>query len=551
MEKVNQIYYNRPQLHSLLVNANEEYHVLGRGTGKTTGILARKVRDNVLTMPGSSGICVGESYIQILTRTLPALVTGLRMLGLKPDLHFFVRRKPPQKWKWPSPIEPPLDPSHAVFFFNGTVMHLVSQDRKGTSNGINADWVIGDEAKLLDKQQFDDETLPTLRANRALFGKLHNHLSICFTTSMPTVAEDMWILKKEKEMQPERIELILRLHEEIQELKGNGTNASKLYKLERELTELRKGGVLYQEADSFENVAILGEEYFAKMKRIMPAIIWNTEILNLRPDKIKGAFYPDLDLKRHCYEPRYNYEAVERDYGTLQTTDYEDNTTCKYDGHPYRTDEALRISVDWGGHINCMCVGQLKENTLWFLRNFHVLAPSTLDDLANKFCAYYSTHKRKEAHFSYDHTGNSVTANSQYTFAQQFANILKANGWNVQLVTKGAPPTHAEKHVIWSRVLREGNGEGLRVRFNRRACNFLLVSMLNTPLKQGTKWGIEKDKSSERKKKLPQEEATHYSDAADIMLCSLARDVISQSKGIIIKTSFSQPRDSVGDTSRV
>ena len=53
----------------------------------------------------------------------------------------------------------------------------------------------------------------------------------------------------------------------------------------------------------------------------------------------------------------------------------------------------------------------------------------------------------------------------------------------------------------------------------------LTVSLENAPAKEGNK-GIQKDKSSERSKTIPQEHATHLSDAFDLAIYWRYRDKV-------------------------
>jgi hypothetical protein len=491
-------------------------------------------------MPGSSGISIGETYQQLLTRTLPSRIEGWSKLGLIKDKHYFIGRKPPRAWKWPDPIEAPVSYDHYIAFCNGSGIHLVSQDRKGSSNGINSDWIEGDEAKYLKYQQFLDETLPTMRANRPKFKHLPCHWSITFTTSMPTAADAKWILKKREEMDPEQIKIMLLINAEILLLQGQFEQAKtettrkailrSINKLNEQLHQMRFNCIYYSEASTLDNIAVLGTEYIKRMKRIMPDYIFETEILNKRPDTIEGGFYPMLDLDVHTYTSYNN--------SYLDSLDYDFNKTKIVDS---RMDEdcvksqPLRIAVDWGSKINCMSIGQWFSsiNTFKFLKCMHVLHPELLDHLAKKFLDYYQHHTCKEVHFAYDHTGNTNLANSNRTYAEQFADILKKGGWKVIMRSKNkAAPTHQEKYLLWYKLLQRQDPRMPMVMFNKNNTKELQISMLQAPAIEGPK-GIQKNKSSERNENVPQEQATHYSDTADILVQDLFSFIIRKRSSFV------------------
>jgi hypothetical protein len=522
------IYYNKPQLQEAIIDANELYAIWGRGTGKTAGPLSRRSRRNMVEMPRSTGISIGETHMQMTTRTLPSRIEGWEKLGIIKDRHYFIGRKPPKAWNWPEPFEPPVSYDHFIVFCNGSGIHMVSQDRKGSSNGINCDWIDGDEVKYLNYDQFLDETLPTMRANRTRFSHLPFHHSITFTTSMPTAADAKWILKKREEMDPEQIQLMFMINAKIFELQNQlnkdiSTTQKKaihrqINKYNSELNALRFNSVYYSEASSLDNIAVLGVDYIKKMKRIMPDFIFETEILNKRPDQIEGGFYLNLNLDKHTYTAYNNSYLDSLDYNIekLSVVDSRMDGDC-IGSLP------LRIAVDWGDKINCMSIGQLNQskNEFRFLKCLHVKAPEFLDHLAQKFIDYYVYHKTKEVYFAYDHTGNTGLANSDKTYSDQFAAILRKAGWRVMMVSKGkAAPSHQEKYLLWYKLLKGDISNAPRILFNKNNCKELLISMLQAPAKQGPK-GIIKDKNSEKNDNIPQEEATHYSDTADILISQL------------------------------
>ena len=72
--KIEEIHFNIPQLRSMTVFAPEEWAVLARGTGKTKGIIAPKSERLLHMMPRCTGVIVGATFQQILTRTYHRLL---------------------------------------------------------------------------------------------------------------------------------------------------------------------------------------------------------------------------------------------------------------------------------------------------------------------------------------------------------------------------------------------------------------------------------------------------------------------------------------------
>jgi hypothetical protein len=156
----------------------------------------------------------------------------------------------------------------------------------------------------------------------------------------------------------------------------------------------------------------------------------------------------------------------------------------------------------------------------------YVKHPQILDDLAKEFTRYYQYHLCKEVYFHYDHTGNSRQANSDLTYSEQFAKILRAKGWKVYLVSKGAAPEHKDKYLLISRLLSELDPRHPRLRFNKHNAKALLLSMSLAPVSE-VNGVVKKNKNSERSSTIPAEQATHLSDTFDILVWGLYQHLLS------------------------
>jgi hypothetical protein len=520
------LYLNPPQLKAWLVNANKEFHILGRGLGKTSGILARKSTNNIFQMPRASGMNIGVSFAQQLTRTLPAMIGGWARMGYKRDVHYVIGKRPPVAWRWPEALEPPAKYDYYIHWYNGSGMHLGSQDVAGSTIGMNFQWLQGDEAKKLDVTQLNEETRPAMRGYREFFQHLPEYRSECFTTSMPIKADEKWILEEEKKMDKQLVQEILQLAVYQQNIfhEMQGATGARLQQLrtkynnaEKALAMMRRQCVFYQEASSLENFAILGEDYFDDLRRSLPDIIFNTEILNLRNSAIEGCFYATFDVVRHTYRGKYHL-------GYLESLNYDleriANVDCRQDADLF-LDEPLHIAIDWGGHMNYLLVQQKIGIRRNFINEVWVKHPEHIDHLAEKFARYYFYHRNKDLFYRYDVTGDHKKDNSPLTSAEQFVKKLKEidSRWNVRWQPKEVAPSHEHKFKVAYRAFQsDGSGDMPLIQINEDKCPNLIISILNAPLKD--RMGrLEKDKSSEKKhEKIDPLHATHPTDALDIHL---------------------------------
>jgi len=156
-----------------------------------------------------------------------------------------------------------------------------------------------------------------------------------------------------------------------------------------------------------------------------------------------------------------------------------------------------------------------------FINEFFVKPQSgnvMIDELIDKFCEYYRFNNDRTVYYYRDRYGDIKHANNSRSYNEQAMDRLLKNNWTViPLVHAGIEPPQHDKYLLWCNILRENNIKYPLVGFNGNKCKNLLLSMNNTKvLEKDNKF--QKDKSSERSLTIPQEEATHFGDAADKMI---------------------------------
>ena len=515
-----------------LLKTNSATNIWGRGTGKSFYIawLMHTIKS---TMPRSAWAIVGQSYRQILTRTLPSTISALEYIGYRKDKDYFIRKKPPASWKWQTPFEPPVDYDHFFIFPNGTGFHLVSQDGGGgSSRGLNVDGIICDESLLINKEKFDKESSATNRGNLRHFRHVPIHHGVFHFSSMPYGADSKWLLDHGsyykddghdyKPVKEKLVELELEFVKN-KDVEYRMELWTKIVKAKKLLKYYAKDGRIYTEADVFDNIQNLGIKYIEQQYQDLTTLMFLVEILNWYPDKIDDGFYPELSRERHGYKAANNNDYL----SSLEEGDAAfSNPDSRMDADCVPT-QPLRIAVDWGAKINCMTIGQnfRSINTLRIIKELYVKSPKILTDLAAEFCTYYRYHNNKSIIFIYDHTGNSKQANSNMTYSEQFAQILKRNGWTVTFATRGAATTHANKYLLTNKIFKSTDSTLPRIEFNLDNCPATMLSMSRAPVEE-VRGEIKKNKKSENNNLIPAEEATHLSDTVDLHIVSLFSDLL-------------------------
>lgn len=450
----------------------------GRGAGKST-VLGKIIQECVKQMPRSTGIIVAETFVQVKSRTLPSTKEGMAMFGLFEDIDYVVGRCG-KKEGFEMPFQAPDSWHNVIHFRNGAIIILVSLDNPNSGRGLNAYWVVGDEAALLDYTRLYNNVLTTNRAKKEIFSKSKMINSTTFVSSVAMTKKGEWFTKRE------------------------------------ELAKNDPKNYSFIKANAFVNAHNLVDGYIKKMqKEALSKMIFEAEILNIRPRGVQDGFYPQLKLK-HYYQYQDNVELL----GGV-TEGY--TPSCKYDNDLVRG-VPLEFNLDFGGKINCGTVSQYlkSQHTLKFIKEFFVKSADTkkLDDLVKEFIDYYEPHKAScnIIHLYHDRSGFKQEPNSKTTLAEDVENKLRAAGWKVINKTPNTNnPGHIEKYRLIETILSETDYTLPVVRINQDRCPNLIISMENAEVTHKHD-GFEKDKSSEKSKTLPQEHATHFSDTFDYRL---------------------------------
>lgn len=445
-----------------------------RGTGKST-VLGWFLKEAVKQMPRSTGIIVGETFVQIKSRTLPSTKEGKEMFGMYEGIDYVVGKKGEG---FELPFQSPDSWSNVIHFRNGAIAIMVSLDNPNSGRGLNAYWVIGDEAALLTYERLYNNVLTTNRAKKAIFNKASMLHAQVFVSSVAMTKKGFWFTDRER------------------------------------LAKENPEKYCFIKANAYVNAHNLKDGWIDDMKKEALSLnLFNAEILNIRPKGVQDGFYAQLKPK-HYYQDKYNNGLIGIDLTERFTP------SSKYDldlvkGVP------LQMNLDFGGKINCMTISQYlaSQNTVNFIKEFYRKNPDILDELVQDFIDYYEPHKDScnVIHIYYDRYGNKKEANSKTTLAEDVIAKLNKAGWKVINKTPDSNnPPHAEKYKLINYILAETDVRLPWVRINADNCPNLIISMENAPLKGND--AFEKDKSSERSTTILQEHATHFSDTLDYNL---------------------------------
>lgn len=522
-----QIHFNQKQLELFALRTNNTEAFWARGTGKTEGVIAPASLSNVLEMPRANGMIAERSYVTLLKFTLPALKKTWEKFGYIENQHYWIGKQPPKHFNIPKAYRSPSSNEHYIQFFNGSGIFLAGMDRPSTMNGGSNDWQIYDELRLL-KEDAVKEAILTCRDNKAIFGKMWQHNSILKVSDMPKTKSQSWILDNTKTMDTENMDMILKLHLKIEDLRSRMKKSDEgsvnffnreiryLYKY---LNQLKKENYFVSYASTIDNIHVLGVDTIKNFKRQLTAIEYQRSVLNKPILNADGGFYPTFDEDIHTYEAvDYNYiDKLE-----LHKPGVENN--CLSDIDLDHT-QPIQIGCDVGANINLIIVGQKNaKGNIKVLKYFYVTHPELTKDVVRKLCDYYSPYKLKQVIFHYDHTMVGRSGVSSNTYADEIVEAFAKHQWSVHQNYIGQQPGHDYRYRLFNKIFGSGGDKIPRVTINRTNCTKLIYALQGAELKTGRN-GFEKNKTDERNLRLDQSETTHATDGLDTLVVGMMGNI--------------------------
>lgn len=510
----------------------------GRGTAKSTDIIAERSIDICYDMPRSPLAFVADTYVNLMTNIVPAVLIGWeRKKWFEYDAsknfgHYVVDSKPPDSFA--KPFIKTFDYKHTITTFLGNKFFLISLDRSSISAGISVVHHFIDECKYAREDRVS-KLFPTLRGDAKLYGDSNYYMGQTFCTDMPnpTIGEHDWVMRLEKNMNKEQIVKIIQTALIVNQLNVDLINANhdnksnseieninnNLHKWSQRLNKIRQGSTFFYIVSSFANADVLTLNYFKNLFETLDFEEFKSSVLSIKAKLEKGArFYGNLKPS-HFYEDSYNYQYYDQ-FGLLDNIK-QNSLGLKYIQH----DQIIEAGYD-AGNMMSLVIGQEQGNVYRVLKNFYTLTPEWIKELANKFLEFFSQHKRKTLHLYYDRSANAYSKSKQ-DFASKLKEAIefdannKHTGWNVVLMSIGQGNiTHSQEFDFMNELMSGRNTHLPKLLIDMHECRELKCSIELAPIIKDSRGNLKKDKSSEKlsSDRLPTE-STNFSDAFKYLMC--------------------------------
>lgn len=520
----------------------------GRGSGKTSHMLAPRMDRIQNDMQGAELVLAAATYKSIIDNLLPGILEYF-LENYERGVYFEFGKEPPEFFgvataEFPdrsrTSIEKTASWGHTISFVTGTVIRFVSADRPESMLGINAAHLFVDEMLRIPGDKFVERIIPALRADRSKWGHSHYFMGMTGFSSTPNFETDEdWFTKFEENNMSTKLQACIvemglavdkRMHKLLLAQSESDTEAVKKHQrfvnrwTERlnkvsdipEEKGFRYGQTLYLRASSFSNLKILGMDYIRnQIKSIKDSVKLDSSIFSIRKYKVKDMFFARFG-KEHLFEDGYTYKYI--DNYSIEDEKKKCDITSR-DLKYCNPNQPLIVGYDAGPFSSLIFAQEEKTNrVLRVLKDMWVITPNQQDELAEMIDSYFKHHRRKEIFLYYDRAANQRNPEWRKHFpelqtlqdsdANLLYNALLKRGWMVHLLSKGQGTIYYPQHYrLLSLVF--GKTSKWRILIDRNECEALVSSINHSPIKRKEDMSVELDKSSERK--LDYEDQAFYS----------------------------------------
>ena len=501
--------------------------ICGRGTAKSTVILARRIYRCVYDMPGAPLAIVANTYANLTNNIMPAVENGWRLMGWIEGVHYVKGIRPPESWRRRATVI--VDEyEHVITFWNGTTLFEGSLDNPSLLAGKSVVHLFFDEAKYA-REQKANRALPILRGDAITFGRSHLFLGLTITTDMPDVTEgeDDWYTRYAAQMDPERVmhtiqaaslrnQLLVR---HIALSQRPNPSARTLRSLERQieyydnaLLKLRKGQTFFINTSSLINVDILTNEYIERLYNgTLDLHEFMKSVLGMRPGLRRDLRFYVAFSEQHKFVGTNSGEQA-----------FSSDELIFLD-----PSQPLEAGMDFGNMLS-MVIGQLQGATFRVLKNLHELPPGWMRELADQFITFFASHRCKELQLWFDRAGNNYQRQgqdqaSQIKWAIEHDAEGRRTGWVVTLNSRRQSTIAQQDEYNFMQQLMGQKVKGLpRLLIDQVNCRELISSIERAQADiryVGQQKTVRKVKKSEKlpPRKLPML-STNYSDAFKYLL---------------------------------
>jgi hypothetical protein len=487
----------------MLIDPTFLWAEVGRGGGKTEGILVPRMINASYSLKGSTMGLIAPTYVHLFGTVLPKIQKAFNTLQpngmplLTEGIHYVVGQK-----KLPTHfIKPQMPISEAkltLTFAWGTQIRFGSADTPASLAGNDFTHLFFDEMRLSEGEKITSTIIPALRDNITLYEHSHYFQGITGVSDTPRIdlGDDNWFIDYEKNMNLETIDDILWLSQLIERKKfyifrfGNRSDRQEKTKraksfVERNtklLNEMRKGQTYYLRASSFVNKDVLGLEWFKNQVKSLPPEAVAAALANVRINRVAKMFFASFDINKHVFSDSYQYKYIlNHEIGNNFKITSRDLKYCI-------PNKPLYMGWDPGSFMSGVIAQRsFDRKELRVLKNFYNWKTPQHYEQAYDIADFFGDHKEKRIILYYDRAGNQHKKTALGEARETDANLLKAElqklKWKVELKNeKQRTIFYSEHYNLLNILFSEKDPRFDRIRICKYQCEELINSIFMSAL---------------------------------------------------------------------
>jgi hypothetical protein len=474
-----------------------------RATGKTY-ILMDLIAISAINLPGAVGGLWSSTFNSVQKIILSQSSKVWKEYGLTEYEekvneygNYVVNRKPPRHFKKPHITTRNYE--NTVSFANGYMLKMLSADRLDAQRGDNFDQLFGDEVGFSKMEFYTRILLPGLRANKRVYkdtrpGRAgHNHplhwLSV-LVSSLPYSPKGRWFMNYEN------------------------------------LARQNPAKYFFSRANAFDNLENLPGDFIETQRDELSPLEFQVEIENRIVNRLPNGFYPSLDEDKHVITRfTYEFDKALRNHETFDRL--------------YESLRPVDMSWDFNGYFTCCTISQELDDCYVFNNEFYAKESTTtlIERVCDDFIEEYKFHMKKVVYLYGDNSGKNKDPDRNISLFDKIKSKLILAGWTVVDKVQKTYPSFKSRYILENDILSELKPRYPKIRFHAQKCKSLILSLQNADI---DKESFEKSKKDEGTKTgVPQELATHFSDAFDYVVYEKFKSFssVSSSRTYKMKTS--------------
>lgn len=532
-------YMNVAQIKATLIDPNVLIAEIGRGGGKTEGVMGPRIIRVAQAMPRELAFLIHRTYAALLTNIVPNLLAYFNkpiydpfrkvtrpMLEEGIDYVIGTSKLPKHFIK---PRYPVFYPKHSFIMRNGFNLQLVSSDQPESVAGRSGVHAFVEEMKLNKGEKVKTRVFPALRGSDD--PKVRNHyyyqgITGVSDTARVDLGEYNWYEEYENNTDQELIDeiatvakpvndalIIISHFERLQiDVKQNRKPASLLNQYypsyekalktinlwSSRLSDQRRKASYYMRASSFVNKDFLEHKFFKQQFDMMSTEEFLTAICAVRIRAVVDRFFAFYSPQIHRFSDSFRDDLIMQIEMSLNF-----RFTSAYLKYYDRNDEML-LGYD-PGKFQSLVVSQEKKNAteVRTIKEFTCYSPADQVDLAREFNFFFGDQARnRNIKLYYDRAANKTKEEQDQitTDAKLLKRELESYGFIVELMNeRQATIYHWQQKKLLDIMFSNRSNAFPRPYICGNHCPDLCSSIMLSPLKKTTDGKVELDKTSEVK----------------------------------------------------